>query len=132
MPFGPDGADRVGLDPADPVQADPVGPDSVPPFAALPSRSPTFLLSPALVVAAVVVGVVAVARPLNLPPKNSLPTGRGSIPKSDLAHLRLRARSSVSEAGATSSGALLLAMLLGNRAPRTLRRSGGRLAAFST
>jgi hypothetical protein len=65
------------------------------------------------------------------PPKYSLPIPFGRSPQRALAHLRLRARSSAPEAGATSAG-LPAGMLLGNKAPRTLRSSGGRLAGSKT
>jgi hypothetical protein len=71
------------------------------------------------------------ARSSKPPPKYSLPTPFGTSAQSALAHLRLRAQSSASEEGATSVG-LPAGMLLGKRAPRTVRRSGGRLAASKT
>lgn len=73
-------------------------------------------------------GLACSSRP---PPKYSLPTPFGTSAQSALAHLRLRAWSSASEEGATSVG-LPAGMLLGNRAPRTVRRSGGRLAGSKT
>ena len=65
------------------------------------------------------------------PPKYSRPTPFGTSAQSALAHLRLRARSSASEDGATRVD-LPAGMLPGKRAPRTVRRSGGSLAASKT
>lgn len=64
-------------------------------------------------------------------PKYSLPTRFGMRAKSELAHLRLRARRPASEDGGTSEG-LPDGILLGNRAPRTVRRRGASLSGSKT